>query len=208
MIAAFLIAAAIVFPSVQPGDVLGALGIGSVAIGFAFKDVLQNLLAGLLILIRRPYTIGDEIVVDNYEGRVEHIESRATMIRTYDGRRVVIPNSDIYTKAVTVNTAYPTRRDEYNVGIGYGDDPMLAAEIFRQAARDVAGVLMKPPAECFPWEAGGKHRQSEGLVVGLLDQDGHCPHPLACAGCNLQGGEGELDRPALPHAGHAVPRPD
>ena len=152
MIAAFLIAAAIVFPSVQPGDVLGALGIGSVAIGFAFKDVLQNLLAGLLILIRRPYTIGDEIVVDNYEGRVEHIESRATMIRTYDGRRVVIPNSDIYTKAVTVNTAYPTRRDEYNVGIGYGDDPMLAAEIFRQAARDVAGVLMKPPAECFPWE--------------------------------------------------------
>lgn len=154
MLAAFLIAAAIIFPSVDPADVLATLGIGSVAIGFAFKDVLQNLLAGLLILVRRPYTIGDQIVVDDHEGTVEHIESRATMIRTYDNRRVVIPNADIYTKAVTVLTAYASRRDEYDVGIGYGDDPMLAAELFRQAVRDVPGVLAQPPAECFPWELG------------------------------------------------------
>ncbi|OWV34765.1 mechanosensitive ion channel protein MscS [Pacificimonas flava] len=152
MIAAILVAAAIIFPSVQPADVLATLGIGSIAIGFAFKDVLQNLLAGLLILVRRPYTVGDQIVVDGYEGTVEHIESRATMIRTYDNRRVVIPNADVYTKAVIVLTAYASRRDQYDVGIGYGDDPMLAAEVFRQAIRDVPGVQHDPLPECFPWE--------------------------------------------------------
>ena len=154
MIAACLSALAIIFPSVEPSDVLATLGIGSVALGFAFQDVLQNLLAGLLILIRRPYSVGDQIIVDQFEGVVEHIESRATLIRTFDNRRVVIPNSDIYTKPVTVLTAFATRRDEYLVGIGYGDDPMAAAEIFREAVRDVVGVLPEPPAECFPWELG------------------------------------------------------
>lgn len=154
MVAAFLVAAAIVFPSVEPGDVLATLGIGSVAIGFAFKDILQNLLAGLLILFRRPYARGDQIVVDDFEGTVEHIESRATLIRTYDNERVIIPNSDIYTKAVTVKTAFPNRRDEYLVGIGYGDDPVVAAEIFRTAIRDIPGVINDPAPECFVWELG------------------------------------------------------
>jgi small conductance mechanosensitive channel len=93
-ILAFLISAAIVFPSVKPGDVLATLGVGSVAIGFAFKDILQNLFAGLLLLIQRPYRAGDQIKVKEYEGTIEHIQSRATAIRTYDGRRVIIPNSD------------------------------------------------------------------------------------------------------------------
>ncbi|MEE4350790.1 MAG: mechanosensitive ion channel [Pacificimonas sp.] len=152
MLAAILIAAAIVFPSVLPADVLATLGIGSVAIGFAFKDILQNLFAGLLILIRRPYMAGDEIKVGEFEGTVESIESRATMLRTYDNRRVVIPNSDIYTKSVVVLTAYPTRRDEYDVGIGYGEDPMAVCERFREAVRDVPGVMTDPGPECFPWE--------------------------------------------------------
>ncbi|MBV7257065.1 mechanosensitive ion channel family protein [Pacificimonas sp. WHA3] len=152
MIAALLTAAAIIFPSVAPRDVLAGLGVGSVAIGFAFKDILQNLFAGLLILIRRPYARGDQIVVDNFEGTVEHIESRATMLRTYDGRRVIIPNSDIYTKAVVVNTAFAQRRDQYDVGIGYGEDPLSVAELFREAVRDVPGVLTDPRPECYPWE--------------------------------------------------------
>lgn len=152
MIAAVLTAAAILFPSVQPGDVFASLGVGGIAIGFAFKDIFQNLFAGLLILIRRPYRIGDQIVVDDFEGSVEHIESRATIIQTYDGRRIIIPNSDIYTKAVIVNTAHAQRRDEYEVGIGYGEDPMEVAELFRQAVRDVPGVLNDPGPECFPWD--------------------------------------------------------
>lgn len=149
---ALLTAAAIIFPSVRPGDILATLGIGSVAIGFAFKDILQNLLAGLLLLVRRPFRRGDQIAVDEYEGTVDHIESRATLITTYDGRRVIIPNSDIYTSPVVVNTAFDLRRDEYDVGIGYGDDPEAACDAFRRAMESADGVLSDPAPDCFPWE--------------------------------------------------------
>jgi len=150
-ILALLVVAAIVFPSVEPADILAALGIGSVAIGFAFKDILQNLLAGLLLLIRRPFRRGDQIVVRDFEGTVDRIESRATMITTYDGRQVIIPNSDIYTSPVVVNTAFAKRRDEYEVGIGYGDDPAEAAAAFAEAIAGVEGVLPDPSPECLPW---------------------------------------------------------
>ena len=151
LIAAFLFAAAIVFPSINPADILATLGIGSVAIGFAFKDILQNLLAGLLLLINRPYRRGDQIVVKDFEGTVEHIESRATLIKTYDGRRVIIPNSDVYTSPVIVNTAYELRRDEFVIGIGYGDDPSAAIDLFESAVAAVDGVLADPKPEVLPW---------------------------------------------------------
>ena len=148
---AVLFAAAIIFPSVNPGDIFSTLGIGTVAIGFAFKDILQNLLAGLLLLINRPFRRGDQIVVKDFEGTVEHIESRATLIKTYDGRRVIIPNSDIYTSPVIVNTAYATRRDDFIIGIGYGDDPLAAIGIFENALLGVDGVLADPKPEVLPW---------------------------------------------------------
>ncbi|MDE0878732.1 MAG: mechanosensitive ion channel family protein [Sphingomonas bacterium] len=151
MILAVLFAAAIVFPSVNPGDIISALGIGSVAIGFAFKDILQNLLAGILLLVNRPYKRGDQIVVKDYEGTVEHIESRATLLKTYDGRRVIIPNSDVYTSPVVVNTAYDHRRDQYDIGIGYGDKPAATAEIFLAAISKVEGVLADPAPEVLAW---------------------------------------------------------
>lgn len=154
MILALLSASAIVFPSVHPGDIVAALGIGSVAIGFAFKDILQNLLAGLLLLVRRPYRRGDQIVVKDFEGTVEHIESRATLIKTYDGRRVIIPNGDVYTSPVVVNTAYDHRRDEVMIGIGYGDSPRKAADYFLAAIKTVEGVLADPPPEILPWSLG------------------------------------------------------
>ena len=102
------------------------------AIGFAFKDIFQNLLSGILLLISEPFRIGDQIVSGDYEGTVEDIKIRATTIRTYDGRQVVIPNSDLYTSALTVNTAYKQRRLQVEVGIGYEDDIEAAkAEILR-----------------------------------------------------------------------------
>ena len=151
LLVAVLIACAIVFPSVQPSNVLSTLGIGSVAIGFAFKDILQNLLAGLLLLINRPYKRGDQIQVKGFEGTVEHIESRATLIKTYDGRRVIIPNSDVYTSPVTVSTAFEKKRDSYDVGIGYGDDVEGACRIFEAAVATCEGVLADPPPEALPW---------------------------------------------------------
>ncbi len=68
------------------------------------QNILQNFLAGLLLLWAEPFRGGDEIKLDNYEGSVEEIQARATIIETYDGRRVVIPNADLFTHSVTVNT--------------------------------------------------------------------------------------------------------
>lgn len=145
-----LIAITIIFPGVGVADLLGTLGIGSIAIGFAFKDILQNLLAGILILLRQPFRRGDQIVSGQYEGTVESIETRATIIRTYDGREVLIPNSEIYTGSVVVNTAFDSRRSEYDVGIGYGDDTGHAARVIVEAIKDTDGVLPEPPPEAFP----------------------------------------------------------
>ncbi len=149
--AAVMVAAVIVFPSVKPVTIISSLGIGTVAIGFAFKDILQNLLAGILLLINRPYRRGDQIVVKDFEGTVEHIQSRATLIKTYDGRRVIIPNADVYTSPVVVNTAFEHRRSQFDVGIGYGDDPAEACRIFTEAVAGVEGVEADPAPEVLPW---------------------------------------------------------
>ena len=147
-----LLAATIVMPTLKPGDLVAGLGVGSVAFGFAFKDILQNWLAGLLILLKEPFHVNDQIRVGEYEGTVKKIENRATLIRTYDGQRVVIPNSDIYTNAVVVKTAHPLRRSEYDVGIGYGDGIDRACEVLEQAVRQVEGVQPKPAVEALPWD--------------------------------------------------------
>lgn len=116
-----LVGLTIVFPSIRPADLFGLPGIGGVAIGFAFRDILQNLLAGILLLLTRPFRIGDQIVVGDSEGTVEDVQVRATIIGTYDNRQVVIRGADLFTGKVTVNTAYDKRRLQYDVGIGYGD---------------------------------------------------------------------------------------
>ncbi|MEP6955888.1 MAG: mechanosensitive ion channel domain-containing protein, partial [Chthoniobacterales bacterium] len=133
LILGFLLAATIVIPSLRPGDLISGLGVSSVAIGFAFKDILQNWLAGLLILLRQPFAIHDQIKVNDHEGTVERIETRATIIKTYEGERIVIPNSQIYTNAVLVKTAHEKRRSQYDVGIGYGDGIGRACDVIREA---------------------------------------------------------------------------
>ncbi|WP_299817183.1 mechanosensitive ion channel family protein [uncultured Jannaschia sp.] len=144
-IAGGMLALTILTPSIRPGDLIAGLGIGTVAIGFAFKDILQNLLSGILLLIRQPFAVGDQIVVGDYEGTVEHIQTRATLIKTYDGRRVVIPNADVYTDAVTVNTAFPARRSQYDFGITHGSDTKLAMKVAVDAVVGIERVMADPP---------------------------------------------------------------
>lgn len=96
----FLVAFPIVAPSFQAADLIKILGIGSVAIGFAFQNILQNFLAGLLLLWAEPFRVGDQIKLNNYEGTVEAVQARATTVKTYDGRRVVIPNAELFTNSL------------------------------------------------------------------------------------------------------------
>jgi len=148
----FLLAATIVIPTLNPGDLIAGLGVSSIAIGFAFKDILQNWLAGLLILLRQPFQVKDQIEVNGYEGTVERIETRATIIRTYDGQVAVIPNSDIYTNAVLVKTAHEKRRSQYDIGIGYGDSIEDACHVIRKAIASVDEIETDPAPEALPWD--------------------------------------------------------
>ncbi|MFQ4146092.1 mechanosensitive ion channel family protein [Chlorogloeopsis sp. ULAP02] len=142
----------IVIPTLRAGDLVQLLGISGVAIGFAFRDILQNFLAGILILLTEPFQIGDQIVFKNFEGTVENIETRATTIKTYDGRRIVIPNSELFTNSVQVNTAFESRRLEYDVGIGYGDDIDRAKQLILEAMHETQGVLKEPAPDALVME--------------------------------------------------------
>ena len=139
-----MIAMVIAIPGFTPGQLISALGIGSVAIGFAFKDVFQNLLSGILLLLSEPFRIGDEIVSGSFTGVVEDIQIRATTIRTSDGRRIVIPNAQLYTNPVTVNTAYLKRRCSFDVGISYDADIDQAKKIILDLLDRNRGVESQP----------------------------------------------------------------
>jgi small-conductance mechanosensitive channel len=141
------VAAVVIFPTFNPGDLIAGLGITTVAIGFAFKDVLQNFFAGILILWRRPFIVGDEIKVGIYEGTVEEITTRSTRLKTYDGERAVLPNGDVYTGTVLVRSAYSSRRVRVNVGIGYKDSIEQARSIIHRVLNETEGVLQEPG----PW---------------------------------------------------------
>ena len=148
----FLVVITILLPSMHPVDLFASLGIGSIAIGFALKDLLQNWIAGFLILLRRPFRRGDQIKIGDIEGTVQAVETRATLVKTYAGRLVIIPNSDIYTRAVTIHTAYPARRSELTIPVGLEADLETVIRVFQEAVRDVADVLDEPPPDVLPWE--------------------------------------------------------
>ena len=153
----FLVAFSVVAPSFQAGDLIKVLGIGGVAIGFAFQNILQNFLAGLLLLWAEPFRIGDEIKLDNFEGIVEEIQTRATIIKTYDGRRIVIPNADLFTHSVTINTALDTRRWEYEVSLKGVQNLNDIKSCMVTTVSQVPGVLRDP--------------KPEALVTDLTDLD-------------------------------------
>jgi small-conductance mechanosensitive channel len=148
----FMVVITILLPSMHPVDIFASLGIGSLAIGFALRDILQNWIAGFLILLRRPFRRGDQIKVGEIEGTVQAVETRATLVKTFSGRLVIVPNSEIYTKAVTVHTAYDKRRSEVTIPVGLETPLELVIRTFQNAVRDVSDVLPDPPPDVLPWE--------------------------------------------------------
>src|ERR1700704_2624224 len=151
----FLVSFSIVAPTFGAGDLIKVLGIGSVAIGFAFQNILQNFLAGLLLLWTEPFRVGDQIRLDNFEGTVEDVAARATTIKTYDGKRVVIPNADLFTRSVTINTAFESRRWDYEVSVKSADTDLasLKARIV-DAVSKAEGVLPEPSPEALVSDLG------------------------------------------------------
>ena len=127
------IAMTVIFPSVSPSDIIAGLGLTSVAIGFAFKDVFENFLAGVIILGREKLRIGDVIECEDVYGRVESILIRETHVRETDGELVIVPNSYLFKNPVNIETDRTLKRQELVVGVDYDTDMRKAKSVLQDA---------------------------------------------------------------------------
>lgn len=149
-----LIAATIVFPGVTPANLLALLGLGSVAIGFAFKDIFENFLAGILIMLRKKVNIGDVIECEAVEGRVEQITLRDTYLRHLSNELVLVPNAYLFKNPLKILTDEKLRRHEVEVGVAYDVDLDKAAAIITDAVAGIDMVDTQRPVEVFAKEFG------------------------------------------------------
>jgi small-conductance mechanosensitive channel len=147
---------------VRVGPLLGALGIVGVAVAFAFKDILENFIAGVLLQIRRPFDRGDQIITGDYEGTVYGVNMRSVIIDDPDGQRIIIPSSRLITEPIVNLTAHPLRRTALEVGVSYGANLDEAVQLVRTATQQAPGVSDQPAADVV---VSGFGDSSVGLVV-------------------------------------------
>jgi small-conductance mechanosensitive channel len=133
---------------------LAGLGILGFTIGFALQDISRNFVAGVLLILRRPLNIGDAVKIGDFSGKVLQINTRDTVIRTWDGEMVIIPNIDVFTQPIINYTDLPLRRRTVNIGLGYGQDSRRAIELFLDTLHGVDGILEDPAPEIYARELG------------------------------------------------------
>lgn len=133
---------------------LGLAGLLGLALAFAFQDVLENFIAGIMLSVRRPFAQGDEITTADHEGWVEDISLREVTLRTYDGKRVFVPNADVWQNPLVNHTAYEQRRTTLEVGVGYGSSLSEAREVLLRAVRSIEQVNTDRGPEAFVAEFG------------------------------------------------------
>ena len=124
--------------------VLGGTGIAGLVAGIAFRDLLENYLASVLISIRNPFRIGDLVEISSHLGIVERVTTRGTVLMNQDGNHVQIPNSIVYKSIIRNFTANPNRREIFEVGIGYDTKASQAQEVALKVLSDHPAVLNEP----------------------------------------------------------------
>ncbi len=129
---------------INMGALIASLGLISVGLGFAMKDIVSNFLAGFILILQKPYLVGDSIAVGEVEGKVEDIRIRDTVLRRPDGRLVFVPNNNIFTSAVTNNTASGHRRNEFVLPLPSRADAERAIGLIPSTLAGVEGVLAEP----------------------------------------------------------------
>jgi small-conductance mechanosensitive channel len=143
--------------NIEASGFVATLGIGSLAIALAAQAALSDTISGFIIMIDRPYRIGDRIELQDLDtwGDVVDIGLRSTRIRTRDNRMVIVPNS-VIAKSLIVNHSYPDTqyRIQNHVGVAYGTDIEKAREVIINAVKTVEGVLSKRPVEALFLEFG------------------------------------------------------
>lgn len=150
-----LVFLAVAFPTVNVATLLGAGGVVALAAGFAFQDLAENALSGILLLLRQPFSEGDVIEVESTVGVVTAITIRETRIRRFDRQVVVVPNAQVYKNAIRIQTENPAIRSSVIVGVGYEEDLQRAEDIALAAVQAVDGVLADPAPEALYTELAG-----------------------------------------------------
>ncbi|MFC6631985.1 mechanosensitive ion channel family protein [Microbulbifer taiwanensis] len=149
-----LFAAMVLFPGLTPARALGAVGLLSVAIGLAFKDIFENFFAGILILWRFPFEEGDVIECEGIVGRVEAVEVRNTNIRRMTGELVVVPNLFLFKNPCEILTNRNKRRVSITAGVAYGEDVAEAVGVIEKALASCRTVRDDEPIQVFPQAFG------------------------------------------------------
>ena len=197
-IAGFMIALMVVLPGMTPASLIAGLGIGAVAIGFAFQDIFENFLAGVLIMLREKMRIGDIIECEGIKGKVEHITLRETHVRKLSGELTIVPNSILFKNPVEILTDEQMRRHEVVCGVSYDTDLDHAADVIEKSVRSVEGIELDKGVDVFAiefnsssvdfkvrWHAGSTPRsmwESQDKVIkaikrGLDDAGIEIPFP-------------------------------
>jgi len=164
IIVAVFILIALPHIGVEPAGVLAVGGFAGLVIGFASQKIVANLVSGLFLVIERPLKIGDQVKIGDVMGFVEEIHIMSTIIRTYDGLNVRIPNETVFTSEITNLTKNPVRRFEYVVGIRYSDDADKAIEIIKRVIDEHPFALKNPEPQVFVSELGDS---SVNIVVRI-----------------------------------------
>lgn len=123
---------------------VAGLGIVGFTVGFALKDIAENFVAGILLLLQQPFDIGDAVEVNGYGGTVTDIEIRSTTIRTWDGLLVIIPNAAVYGNPITNYSKVNKRRISLTVGVGYDTDLDKADALMLEVAHRLPGIKTDP----------------------------------------------------------------
>ncbi|MGI9035323.1 MAG: mechanosensitive ion channel family protein [Pyrinomonadaceae bacterium] len=152
----------IIIPSFKFGDLIAGLGFTSFVVGFATKDILNNLLSGILILWKQPFHLGDYIFINKFQGKVEQIGVRATRLRADDGEQILIPNGDLYSNPLIVRGAGAQRRMNLSISVGYETEIGMAKDVIENAMKSVTGVVAKPEPVVYVRDLA-----SEGINLGI-----------------------------------------
>jgi small-conductance mechanosensitive channel len=142
---AILLALEILDATTIVGAMLGTAGVLGIVVGLAFKDTLENYLAGVLMSFRQPFAPRDEVVIDGEAGTVMALTSRATILMTPDGNHLRLPNAKVFRAVILNYTRNPVRRFEFEIGIGVQEDLLQARTIGLEQLARLAGVLANPP---------------------------------------------------------------
>ncbi|TNB46570.1 mechanosensitive ion channel [Martelella lutilitoris] len=139
---------------VQTASILAALGAAGLAIGLALQGTLQNIAAGIMLLVLRPFRVGEYISTGSIDGTVQEVGLFATELKTFDGLFRLAPNSTLWNVSITNYSRVTQRMHELAIGIGYDDDLKKAIEILLDLARNNENVLADPEPYAFVKELG------------------------------------------------------